>query len=324
MDKTFVFRGSEEFQKAIFPCLEAAGYTRVELVEDAKVVITHCLSQSSLEDTYFEEDGILQAASAGTLLIDLSSSTPSFARELNAIAIVSDLAAVEAPLIVQDLMKDDAFSDKENLACFVGGDEDVIKQTIPLLELFIGNVQLLGGAGSAQLARAAYTLQTTAQVVSAIESDALCRAVMDSPVAPVSFKGQGVGASTAVVEQVLSAISSGSFSGVYTVEMFMGELSAALTTADDVDLILPQAESCLHLLELLAVIGGAKKAVSALSLVYGDEQSCAQEGLDWTRAEKAYGTPVDGLDLDELGDFEDEDDCDTYPGYSDYPGYSAN
>ncbi len=64
---------------------------------------------------------------------------------------------------------------------------------------------------------------------------------------------------------MLAAVNTGRFDGTYTVEMLMSELSAALTAADDVDLILPQAEACLHLLELLAVIGGSDKAPAALA-----------------------------------------------------------
>ena len=69
----------------------------------------------------------------------------------------------------------------------------------------------------------------------------------------------------------------------------MAQLSASLMAADDADLILPQAEAAMHLLELLAVIGGSDKGLASLSLVYGSEKRCAEHGLDWTRAEGAFG-----------------------------------
>ena len=101
----------------------------------------------------------------------------------------------------------------------------------------------------------------------------------------------------------------------------MAELSAALTAADDVDLILPQAEACLHLLELLVVIGGADKAPSALALVYGEEAACAENGLDWTRAEQAYASEEAGEDYDYDDDGGDGDGGD-FPGG--FGAYSAN
>ena len=115
-------------------------------------------------------------------------------------------------------------------------------------------------------------------------------------------------------------MNTGRFDGTYTVEMFMAELSAALTAADDVDLILPQAEACLHLLELLAVIGGSDKAPAALALVYGEEKTCAEQGLDWTRAEQAYGDVAEGFDdLDDDGHDHGHD----HGSFGDYPGYGA-
>ena len=118
------------------------------------------------------------------LLVDLSASTPSFARELNAVAVVSDLVFVEAPLVVGDMMAADAFSRRENLTCFAAGEKGDVERAWPLLEVLVGAVHETGGSGSAQLARAAYTLQTAAQVVSAIEADALYRAVMGSTAGP--------------------------------------------------------------------------------------------------------------------------------------------
>lgn len=91
--------------------------------------------------------------------------------------------------------------------------------------------------------------------------------------------GMRAGAITPAGDALLAAVTDGRFDGTYTVEMLMGELTAALTTADDADLILPQAEAVQRLLELLAIIGGSDKAPSALSLVYREEDACAKEGL---------------------------------------------
>ena len=305
MELSFVYSGNETVGAMVVSRLEAAGCTRTDDVAHAEAIITYCTSQTALEDAYFDEQGLVQAAGKGALLIDLSASTPSFARELNAVAVVSDLMSV-------DVARADAFGDRDNLVCFVGGDEEAVAEARPVLEAIAGTVQETGGAGSAQLARAAYTLQTTAQVISAVEADALYRAVRRSS-ASLDQATERVGAATPVAEQVLAAVNTGRFDGTYTVEMFMAELSA-------VDLILPQAEACLHLLELLAVIGGSDKAPAALALVYGEEKTCAEQGLDWTRAEQAYGDVAEGFDdLDDDGHDHGHD----HGSFGDYPGYGA-
>ena len=306
MELSFVYSGNETVGAMVVSRLEAAGCTRTDDVAHAEAIITYCTSQTALEDAYFDEQGLVQAAGKGALLIDLSASTPSFARELNAVAVVSDLMSVEAPLVVVDVARADAFGDRDNLVCFVGGDEEAVAEARPVLEAIAGTVQETGGAGSAQL-------------ISAVEADALYRAVRRSS-ASLDQATERVGAATPVAEQVLAAVNTGRFDGTYTVEMFMAELSAALTAADDVDLILPQAEACLHLLELLAVIGGSDKAPAALALVYGEEKTCAEQGLDWTRAEQAYGDVAEGFDdLDDDGHDHGHD----HGSFGDYPGYGA-
>ena len=69
------------------------------------------------------------------------------------------------------------------------------------------------------------------------------------------------------------------------------------------------------------VIGGADKAPSALALVYGEEAACAENGLDWTRAEQAYASEEAGEDYDYDDDGGDGDGGD-FPGG--FGAYSAN
>ena len=150
MELSFVYSGNETVGAMVVSRLEAAGCTRTDDVAHAEAIITYCTSQTALEDAYFDEQGLVQAAGKGALLIDLSASTPSFARELNAVAVVSDLMSVEAPLVVVDVARADAFGDRDNLVCFVGGDEEAVAEARPVLEAIAGTVQETGGAGSAQ------------------------------------------------------------------------------------------------------------------------------------------------------------------------------
>ena len=106
----YLYSGTPDFSKGSRERLAEAGFVRTDDVEDADAVVTFCASQTALEDAYFDERGFVQAARPGTVLVDLSASTPSFARELNAVAVVSDLVFVEAPLVVGDMMAADAFS----------------------------------------------------------------------------------------------------------------------------------------------------------------------------------------------------------------------
>ena len=123
---------------------------------------------------------------------------------------------------------------------------------------------------------------------------------------------------------MLEAVSQKRFNGAYTIEMMMAELSSVMMAADDYELILPQVESAFHLLELLAVIGGAAKSPAALSLVFGSDHDGDAYGLDWSRADALYAEAADERDTDaDLAGYEEEDDyLDGMFGTS--SGFSAN
>lgn len=331
MAKAFAYKGNATVGNMVSDRLVKAGWQRVEDAGSADAVFTYFTTQGALEDAYFGDEGIVSVAHKGALIIDLSCTTPTFARELAAMATVSDLVAVEAPLIVQDASVPDAFAARENLACLVGGEQDCVETAKPLLDILFAHVTDAGGPGSAQLARAAWALQDVAATIAAVEADALYHAVRTSSDMG-EIAGMRAGATTPAGDALLTAVTEGRFEGTYTVEMFMAELTAALTTADDADLILPQAEAAQHLLALLAIIGGSDKAPAALSLVYREEEACAEAGLDWSRAEEAYSEHDhdhghdDDADYDDFGDagfLEDDGMTGAYPGFNGLP-YSSN
>ena len=324
MATTYAYVGAPTFIEAVEGRLADAGFARAADAASADVVLTFCTSASAVEDLYFGDDGLVSFAAPGTVLVDLSATTPNFARELNAVATVNDLVMVEAPLTVRSLVAPDAFA-RENLLGPVAAESEIAPEVRALLDALFGEVVEAGAPGRAQLLRNTHTLPLAAALASSIEALALDEAAarsvgaLDADQIPLF--------SPVSTDPVVQAVRQGRFHGAYTVEMLLAELSAALMAADDAEVILPQAEATMHLLELLAVIGGADMAPAALALVYRDEAAGAAAGLDWTRAEAAYGGGS-GCDHDHGGDDEDWDafddgDWGDSSGYDDFD-YSSN
>ncbi len=314
----YAYKGNERFINNVADRLVAAGFAATTEPGAADIVITYCTTQTELEELYFGDGGFISELAPHTVLVDLSPTTPGFARELNAVATVSDLEMVEAPLMVADMTRPDTFA-QDNLQCFAAGEGQGLERAQGILDAIFSSVVPLGSPGAAQLARAAYTMQVVAQVVAAIEADALFRAVRRSVAGAGSADAQP-GVLSSMGAAILDAVRENRFEGAYTVEMLMGELTAVLMAADDNEVILPQTESAMHLLELLAVIGGVEKAPAALALVYGEEADCAAAGLDWSRAEQAYASSEE--EEEEWG--RDEEDDDFFEGLDDGFGYSVN
>lgn len=308
MKKRYAFKGHEVIESIVDAKLGGAGYERVEDVCDAEIVVTYFTNLSALENAYFDEGGIIEQAAPGALVIEMSAETPMFARELFAIADASKLLFAEAPLMVIDACVDNAFADKGNLACFLSAEKDATKAALPILQELVGSIHETTGFGSASMSRAAYTIQSTAALAAATEADALYRAVRCMPAGMGEAAMGNAGAISPMADGLLRAVDEGRFSGTYTIEMMMGELAAALTTAEEADVTLPQAECCLQLLEILAIIGGADNGPAVMTMAFRNQDEVEAIGLDWARAAEVSETAVKTHEHDDDDDYDEYDE----------------
>ena len=323
MIKDYTYFGNERLAPYVEARLKDAGWSRSS--DDAKIhaAITYFTSLSALEDAYFADGGIIGSLDKGSLIIDLSPGTPSLAREIAAMCSVNDLHFIEAPLGFEDLASDDVFKGSEGAVCYVSGDKEDIDGAMPILEALSSNVECVGGAGSAQLAKSLATIQQAAHILADIECEALVSAVADSA-------ADGKWGVVAELNQNRRGDSSGTFGqgagkeGVFTVEMHMAEVAAALAAAEDVDLVLPQLDSCMRLLEVLALIGGVDMSPYAISLLYCDEDRGKLEGLDWKRAQDLYDGDEEWPISEEDDDYENWDDGLDEGPFGAYGRYSSN
>ena len=81
---------------------------------------------SDVRSVYLGEDGILAHADAGAVVVDMTTSEPSLAREIHAAAGEKNIAALDAPVSGGDLGARDA-----TLAIMVGGDVETFKKIRP-------------------------------------------------------------------------------------------------------------------------------------------------------------------------------------------------
>lgn len=285
----YYYYGQKNVLECISKRLADAGFSQLDVVEDVQFVLTYCTNLTSLEDLYFGDNGLVQKMAPGSVVVDISPSTPSLSSEISAIATISEIMMVSAPMVVKDKFSTDPFA-RENISCFVASEDKIDKKTNAFLEAIFGEIQPVSSVGATQLARAANTIQTSSEIVSSIEAYSLAEAAKSSLSLDVSDYSAYVASKESSF--AIDAVKEKRFKGPYTVEMVMGELSAAMMSADDFDLILPQTEAAFHLFELLAVVGGVDLALPALAFVYEGENSkdAAKLGIDWERMSNLYPT----------------------------------
>ncbi|CEA02329.1 2-hydroxy-3-oxopropionate reductase [Metalysinibacillus saudimassiliensis] len=98
-----------------------------------------------VEEVLLGEQGALQSAKAGTVIIDMTTSEPTLAKKIYQQALAQGVHALDAPVSGGDIGAQNG-----TLSIMVGGDEAVFHQVQRLLEVFGENIVYQGEAGAGQ------------------------------------------------------------------------------------------------------------------------------------------------------------------------------
>lgn len=274
------------------------------------VIITWLASPELVEEVYMGGGGLVEIAPPGTFLVDMTPSTPQLARELHAIGAVGDLHVVDALLLASF-----GVHAPDSSVIAIGGDEHDCGVVEPLLATTGFECMRAGAAGTGQLARLMHSISFASTLMGLVES--LTLAIHSGLDPALALKTLAV--LDDVSESVLHLVAhtlEGDYEGMPNVGYFVVELGYALAAADELDLMLPGIEAAYQLYDLLSVIGGGDLGPQGLALLYADEQTCSDNGLDWSAA--------DELDYGEAYDDGYEDPYaqqDGYRGFSTVDGY---
>ncbi|HDY98212.1 MAG TPA: NAD(P)-dependent oxidoreductase [Pseudomonas sabulinigri] len=94
------------------------------------------------------EDGVLQGARSGLVLVDHTTASADVARELAALAAEQGVGFLDAPV-----SGGQSGAEKGQLTIMVGGDESVFDLVRPIIKNYARMVQLMGPVGSGQLTK---------------------------------------------------------------------------------------------------------------------------------------------------------------------------
>jgi 2-hydroxy-3-oxopropionate reductase len=138
-----------------------------EVAERSDVVVTMLPGPPEVGEVVAGEGGLLEGAEAGSLVIDMSTSSPSLARELHRVAKDRGVGMLDAPVSGGDVGAIDG-----TLSIMVGGDEADFERARPLFGAMGETVVHVGGAGAGQ------TVKACNQIVVALVIEAVSEALV--------------------------------------------------------------------------------------------------------------------------------------------------
>jgi 2-hydroxy-3-oxopropionate reductase len=120
-----------------------------EVAEKSDVVITMLPGPPEIEEVVSGKDGLLEGAREGSLIVDMSTSSPILARELSDTAKGRGVGMLDAPVSGGDVGALEG-----TLSIMVGGEEEDFEQAKPLFEAMGETVVHVGGPGAGQVVKA--------------------------------------------------------------------------------------------------------------------------------------------------------------------------
>ena len=119
--------------------------TVAECAKDKDVVITIVGFPNDVEEVYFGENGILNAAKKGAYVIDMTTTSPMLSEKIYKAAAEKGIYALDAPV-----SGGDTGARNGTLAIMVGGDKGAFDECMPVFEAMGTNIRYEGKAGNGQ------------------------------------------------------------------------------------------------------------------------------------------------------------------------------
>lgn len=136
-----------------------------ECVKDADVIFSIVGFPSDVKDVYLGDNGILENVKKGSIVIDMTTSSPTLAMEIFRAAQLKGVHALDAPVTGGDLGAINA-----TLSIMVGGEEKIYQEVSPLLELLGKTITYMGPAGNGQHAKLANQICIAGAIASTAEA----------------------------------------------------------------------------------------------------------------------------------------------------------
>lgn len=143
-DVTVYTRTKEKAQSLIDAGAKWAA-TPAEAAQDKDIIFTMVGYPQDVEEVVAGEQGVLQTAKSGAVLIDMTTSEPTLAQKIYEKAQQQGISALDAPVSGGDLGAKNG-----TLSIMVGGDEATFTAVYDVLKVFGDNVIYQGQAGAGQ------------------------------------------------------------------------------------------------------------------------------------------------------------------------------
>lgn len=228
------------------------------LTKNCKVIITMVGYPSDVEKVYFSDQGILKNVAKDTYLVDMTTSKPKLAEQIEREAEKKGCYALDAPVSGGDIGAKNG-----KLTIMVGGKEKAYKDILTLFQTIGENIILQGEAGAGQHTKLANQITIASNMVGVCEAIAYAKKSGLNPELVLDSITAGAAGSWSLSNLAPRMIKEDYTPGFY-VKHFIKDMKIALESAGELGLSTPGLALSLKLYEELEAKGEADSGTQAL------------------------------------------------------------
>lgn len=241
----------------------ASGTTPAEVAAECDIVMTSLPNSQIVMDVILGENGVLQGAKPGTILVDLSSITPKTIQHICEEAEKKGVQVLDAPV-----SGGAAGAEKGTLTIMVGGKKEVFDKVVPILEYIGKKLYHVGNIGAGDTVKLVNNLLLGANMAAVCEALALGAKAGLDPDVLFDVISESSGNSYALTSKYSNFISKRNFEPGFMVDLQYKDLQLAIDTAKDLQMPLMIGNLTQQIYEIARSEGLGKEDISSVIKVY--------------------------------------------------------
>jgi len=226
-----------------------AGPSSKEVAEKNEVIITMLPNSPDVKEAVLGNNGVLEGAKPGTILIDMSSIAPLASKEVAEKAKEKGVTVLDAPV-----SGGEPKAIEGTLAIMVGGPQETFDEVEDILSVMGASVTRVGEIGSGNMTKLANQIIVALNI--AAMSEAMVLAAKAGVNAEKVFQAiRGGLAGSTVLDAKMPLVLEGNFKPGFRIELHIKDLANALDTAHEVGVPVPLSSAVMEVMQALKVDG---------------------------------------------------------------------
>lgn len=222
-----------------------AGVSNRDIASRSDLIITMLPNSPNVKDAVLGQDGVLDGAKPGSILVDMSSIAPAAAQEICAAVKEKGVIMLDAPV-----SGGEPKAIEGTLAIMVGGDPKAFETALPILQKMGSSVVHVGDIGAGNVTKLANQIIVALNIAAVSEAFVLATKAGVKPEAVFNAIKGGLAGST-VMNAKVPMMLDGHFKPGFRIDLHIKDLQNSLDTAHALNVPVPLTANVMETLQAL-------------------------------------------------------------------------